>query len=251
MSYDKRPATQYMSTRTFNDGFFAFDEKTGLHPVLGAGPSQCPAGRILRETGRKLYPGIHASVKTIMTGVYDSVTNLNGFIDSNSAIFTLYAVKHAPEQPDGLDYNPRGSTQSGVSHKGQSVYTLGDVVAGGQFYPIKTQDLGSEAFINGDFSSTSYYTIELTQNTELNALIVPPNKGTVIYIAIKGNGTAILTFGINFQGSVSQIQPEANAEITIGFISNGTALASISQSGQGIAPTPPVPIYQIVIFPPA
>jgi hypothetical protein len=97
---------------------------------------------------------------------------------------------------------------------------------------------------------TTYYTIELTQNTELNALIVPPNKGTVIYIAVKGDGSAILTFGINFIGSVAQIQPEANSEITIGFISNGTTLASISQSGQGIPPVPPNPIYQIVVFPP-
>ena len=250
MSYDKRPATQYMSTKTFNEGFFSFDESTGLHPVLGAGPGQCPPGRVLRENGKKLYPGIHASVKTIMSGVFDSVTSLSGFIDTNSAIFTLFAVNHAPDQPSGLDYNPRGTNQSGVTHKGQSVYTLGDVVAGGQFYPIKTQDLGSGAFINGDFSSTSYYTIELTQNTELNALIVPPNKGTVIYIAVKGNGSAILTFGINFIGSVAQIQPEANAEITIGFISNGTTMASISQSGQGIPPVPPNPIYQIVVFPP-
>jgi len=249
MSYDKRPATQYMSTRTFSDGFFSFDETLGLRPLLGAGPSQCPAGRVLRETGRKLYPGIHKSVKTIMTGVFDSVTMLSGFIDSNSAIFTLYAVKNPPEQPGWLDYNPSGANQSGVTHKGQSVYTLGDVVAGGQFYPIKTQDLGSDANINGDFSGTSYYTINLTQNTLLNALIVPPNKGTVIYIAVTGNGSAILSFGINFESLLTQIQPEDGVEITIGFISNGTAMASVSQSGQGII-IPPPPTYQIFIFPP-
>jgi hypothetical protein len=245
MSYDKRPATQFMSTKAFHDGFFAYDENTGLHPVLGAGPGQCPAGRVLRETGKKLYPGIHASVKTIMTGVYDSITNLSGFIDSNSAIFTLFAINHAPDQPSGLDYNPRGVNQAGVSHKGQSVYTLGDVVAGGQFYTIKTQDLGSEAFINGDFSTTSYYTITLTQDTQLNALIVPPNKGTVIYVSVKGNGISTLFFGTNFTGSIGQIKPESNNEITISFISNGTVLASMSQSDKGIAP-----IYQVVTFAP-
>lgn len=246
MSYDKRPATQFMSTKAFNNGFFAFDENTGLHPVLGAGPGQCPPGRILRENGKKLYPGIHASVKTIMTGVFDSVTSLSGFIDTNSAIFTLFAINHAPDLTPGLDYNPRGLTQEGVSHKGQSVYTLGDVVAGGQFYPIKAQDLGSGGIINGDFSTTSYYTITLTQDTQLNALLVPPNKGTVIYIAVKGNGTGKLFFGVNFAGSIDQIQPESGNEITIGFISNGTIMSSISQSDKGVV----APIYQVVTFAP-
>ena len=245
MSYDKRPAIQYMSTYAFNDGFFSFDETTGLHYVIGASTSKCPPGRILRENGRKLYPGIHPTVKTIMTGVFDSVTLLSGFIDSNSGIFTLYSINHAPEQPDGLDYNPRGVNQSGVAHKGQSVYTLGDVVAGGQFYSIKTTDLGSEQYINADFSSTIYYTMTLTQDTQLNALIVPQNKGTVIYIAVKGDGSSKLTFSGNFNGLVSEIMPNAGEKITFGLISDSIKLSVISQSGFGMLITP---IYQTISF---
>jgi hypothetical protein len=216
-----------------------------LLPVLGANAPQCPAGRILKENGRKLYPGIHPTVKTIMVGVIDAVTRLNGFIDPNSAVFTLYATKLAPEQGDGLDYNPRGSQQPGVAHKGQSVYTLGDVVAGGQFYPINSIDLGSDPFINADFSQTTYHTIEITQDTLLNASIVPPNKGTVIYLALKGNGEAELTFGENFAQNVSSIVPDVNQKITFEFISDGNTLEKLAQSGTGVDTNP---IYQIIIF---
>jgi hypothetical protein len=234
-----------MSTSNFNKAFFSYDDKLGLQPVLGAGQSQCPPGRILRENGRKLYPGVNTNIKTIMTGVYDSVTLLSGFIDVNSGIFTLYAIKHAPEQPDGLDYNPRGiPSAEGVEHRGQSVFTHGDVVAGGQFYATKTIDLGNAAFINGDFSATSYYSITLTQNTQLNALIVPPHNGTVIYLFVTGNGSSTLTLNINFNGSTKTVTPKANEKIPLVFISDTKSLFSIGNSSPGVVPLN----YQVIKF---
>lgn len=245
MSHDKRPATQYMSTGNFNKAFFSYDERVGLQPVLGAGPSQCPPGRILRENGRKLYPGVNTNIKTIMTGVYDSVTLLSGFIDSNSGIFTLYAIKQAPEQPNGLDYNPRGvPSEEGVEHRGQSVFTHGDVVAGGQFYATKTVDLGNAAYINADFSATSYYSISLTQDTEINALIVPPHNGTIIYIFVIGNGISKLTFNVNFKGSTKSIIPYPDEKIPLGFVSDAKSLYSLGKPSPGIVPPP----YQTITF---
>lgn len=246
MSYGKRPIVQYMSTHVFNNAFYGFNDKTGLIPLSGASVQSCPSGRILRETGRKLYPGIHSSIKTIMTGVYDSISLLSGFIDANSGVFTLYNVDKAPELPDGLDFNPRGtSIQNGVPHKGQSVYTLGDVVAGGQFYAIKSTDLGSAAFINADFTTTTFYTITLVNSvTTLNASIIPPNKGTVIYIEISGTELTKLVFGQNFTGSLSDITPITNKKIVISYISDGISLLSLSQSGGGV----PIPKYQVIQF---
>jgi len=244
MSQDKRPAIQYMSTKAFNGGFFSYNQAQGLQPLPGANSTNCPPGRILRETGKKLHPGIHPHIKTVMTAVYDSQTLLNGFIDSNSAIFTLYSVKRPPEQVNGADYNPRGTNQVGVQHRGQSVYTLGDVVAGGQFYTINTIDLGNDPIINADFTKTTYYTLNLEQNTLLNASIVPPNKGTVLYLAITGNSTSSLTFGQNFDGLVSSVTPSTGNKITIGFISDGSKISSLSQSGAGVVP----PNFQSVVF---
>jgi hypothetical protein len=242
----RRPDTQYLSTRPFNDAFYSYHETLGIQPVLGANAPQCPAGRILKENGKKLYPGINPGVKTVLTGVIDSVTPLSGFIDSNSAVFTIYSIKTGASQPVGLDFTPRGlPLETGVPHKGQSVYTLGDVVAGGQFYPISPVALGNTPVINADFSTSTYYTFEMSQNTRLNATIVPPNQGTMIYVSFTGNGTATLTFGSNFEANIPPITPAAGKKVTVEFISDGITLCSLSQTRSGQAPPP---VYQIVTF---
>jgi len=220
----------YMSSRSFNDAFFSYDETSGLNPVVGATAEKCPAGRILRFNRRKLYPGVHNNVKTIMTGVYDKISQLSGFIDINSGIFTLYNLD-LNDKDEGLDFNPRGKNQQGVKHKGQSVYTLGDVVAGGQFYTINTIDLGIGEYINGDFSEASYYTITVNQDTHLNATIVPKHKGTVIYITIYGDGLSTLYFDQNFENNLPSILTRSSSKIVVSFISDGITLMPISQSG--------------------
>ena len=242
-----RASTQYISTRPFNNAFYSYDVNSGLSIHSNVTINNCPPGRILKETGRKLYPGIHPSIKTIMTGVYDANTLITGFIDANAGIFALYNTHRAPELTDGLDFNPRGATQvEGVAHKGQSVYTLGDVVAGGQFYPINTQNIeSSSSIINVDFSQTSNYTLTLTQDTEINALVVPPNKGTVIYILISGDGVSKLTFNINFVGDLNAIIPTSTTNILVNLYSDGSKLYVISHSSSGV---PVAPIYEIVTF---
>lgn len=243
-----RASTQYISTRTFNNAFYSYDVQSGLTLNDSVDSESCPPGRILKETGRKLYPGIHPTIKTIMTGVYDSVTFMNGFIDANAGVFALYNTHRAPELTDGLDFNPRGEAkQEGVAHKGQSVYTLGDVVAGGQFYPIKTKDLtdNQSTLINADFSDTSYYTITINQDTELNALVVPPNKGTAVYLTVYGDGQSKLTLNYNFTGDIKELIPLLGSTITIGFLSTGIAMETLQQSSKGSAINQ---IYQVIQF---
>lgn len=243
----RRPETQYLSTRPFNNAFYSYDETLGLQPVLGANAPQCPAGRILRDNGKKLYPRINIGVKTVLTGVIDGVTLLSGYIDANSAVFTLYSTHQDINQTDGLDYTPRGQTlQTGVPHKGQSVYTLGDVVAGGQFYPINPVALGTGPVVDGDFAASTYYTLDMTQNTRLNAAIVPPNQGTMIYLAFTGNGTTTLTFGNNFEENIPSVTPAAGKKVTYEFISDGVSLCSLSQTSSGQVPPP---VYQVITFP--
>jgi len=241
-----RASSQYISTRPFNNAFYSYDVNNGLKLSSNVTASNCPPGRILKETGRKLYPGIHPTVKTIMTGVYDAETLLSGFIDSNAGIFALYNVHRAPELTDGFDFNPRGQSNSeGVSHKGQSVYTLGDVVAGGQFYAINTQNLTSlSAIINADFSQTSNYTMIISEDTELNAIVVPPNKGTTVYLSVSGNGVAKLTLNLNFTGTIKKVIPLLNEKIVLNFYSDGTTMFPLSDSGGA----PLTSTYEIITF---
>lgn len=91
----------------------------------------CPAGRILRTNGKKLYPDAAAldatayPDRTPLVGVFDYHSGLSGFIDPNATVFAIYNV----DKPiDSLD----GTAASGANnHRGMSVYTGGNVTAAG------------------------------------------------------------------------------------------------------------------------
>lgn len=147
----------YISTTPFNTSIYSYrtrlnatafknEGKLSLVSTLPSGEAlsttNCPAGRILRETGRKLYPGANpglevgdvyngATVGTAATQhlwvyVYDIVTGLSGYIDPNNTVFTVYnsdrnnAFVDLGEQTGGMP-----------TRLGQPVYTGGNVIANG------------------------------------------------------------------------------------------------------------------------
>ena len=79
-----------------------------------------PKGRVLRENGRKLYPGANPGVTRYLVGVYDSETSLSGFIDPNSPTFTIF-------NSDRPNYIPVDDTVD----IGAPVYTAGTIEADG------------------------------------------------------------------------------------------------------------------------
>ena len=136
------PALSYISVSPFNLDFFTYKfSKTGsLTTVKGATLSNCPAGRVLRENGKKLYPdqtygnvtyaGPNPGVKTYMVGVYDSTTLLSGFIDPNSPVFVIYNTDKPYYQADGIDPGPGNKPDNSPPVLTDSlVRTLGDVTS--------------------------------------------------------------------------------------------------------------------------
>jgi len=118
----------YVATAAFNTNFFKYTttfnsttfETTGAFTaVTGATAGNCPAGRILRETGKKLYPGANPGVSTLMVGVFDNQSMLNGFIDPNSPLFAVYSTDRPSYMKDAVD--PVG----GLTDHGPPVYTNG------------------------------------------------------------------------------------------------------------------------------
>ena len=91
----------YVAATAFNNNFYTYtlnnsavnDQPVGqLKPVAGATAGNCPAGRILRETGRKLYPGsANPGVTTLLVAVYDNISLLTGSIDPNSPVLLCIA----------------------------------------------------------------------------------------------------------------------------------------------------------------
>jgi microcystin-dependent protein len=132
-SFLNSPRLAYITTATFNTYFFSYTtsinlslETVGtLSSVTGASAGNCPMGRVLRENGRKLYPGANPGVTTYLVGVYDAQTMLSGFIDPNAKVFQIYNTDKPTYLTDGVD----PTTTS--TDLGPSVYTRGNIMGGG------------------------------------------------------------------------------------------------------------------------
>jgi hypothetical protein len=126
----------YISTDTFNNNIFSYTVTNGPSPqfkkigtlavLSGATSVNCPAGHILRENGKKLYPDAHNGVTTYMVGVFDMLSGLKGYINPNDPMFAPYNTDRPLYQLDSV-YTTSGTTKN----LGPSVLTLGDVTVGG------------------------------------------------------------------------------------------------------------------------
>lgn len=125
-SSDARAAGRsYLTTSSFNTSIYSYVTylfsttyitNGVLSTVSAATVLNCPKGHILRETGRKLYPGINPGVSSMMVSVYDDQTMLNGYIDPNSPIYTVFNGDKASFIPNN-------------NQLGAPVYTRGRVEA--------------------------------------------------------------------------------------------------------------------------
>jgi hypothetical protein len=132
------PRREYVAILPFNGDFFSYSTSTSFGPtgftttgslggVTGATGDNCPAGRVLRENGKKLFPEANPGVTTYMVGVYDATTFLNGYINPNSPVFQPMNTDKPTYLDDGVDTG----LYDGTSNIGPGVYTAGDVVVTG------------------------------------------------------------------------------------------------------------------------
>jgi len=129
----------YISTDEFNLNFYTYAMVTGPAPVFlqtgrltvvsGATSLNCPAGRILRENGKKLYPGANSGVLTYMVGVFDMLSGLKGYINPNDPMFAPYNSDRPLYQLDSV-YTGNGVTKN----LGPSVLTLGNIANSGDIH---------------------------------------------------------------------------------------------------------------------
>uniref|UniRef100_A0A6C0DIX9 Uncharacterized protein n=1 Tax=viral metagenome TaxID=1070528 RepID=A0A6C0DIX9_9ZZZZ len=221
-------AKSYIATEAYNGNFFTYSVTTGPSPqfkktgaltaVSGATSLNCPAGHILRENGKKLFPGAYDGVETYMVGVFDILNNLSGFINPNDPVF-------APFNGDRPNYL-KDSVNSQAKNLGSSVLTQGsvmcsgDVVSSGQ---IRCQDLTILQTVNGT-PNTSTLNVSLGQvfvlSTTKDVTIVPTNMstGAHVYIVVMGGGAHTVTFGTGMQGMGTLALTATGKVRTIHFI---------------------------------
>jgi len=143
------PRRTYVSINAFHSYFYTYSVSTeftggqfvttgSLDQVSGATSGTCPAGRILRENGKRLYPGVNPGVSSMMIGVFDDKTFFSGFIDPNAKVFQTQNNDIAPSRPDQVD-----AEDTGTRDLGNGVYTRGDLRAEGNL------DLSGNATIGG------------------------------------------------------------------------------------------------------
>jgi len=170
-----RSKRSYIATTAFNGSIFQYTTQLNTNPVKSEGKltaitltpagaaitsTNCPAGRILREVGAKLYPGVHpglavgdtysgAVVGTTATNhywvkVFDAVTGVRGYIDPNNSIFTVYNSDKSIELTDSAEQAGGAATRLG-----QPVYTAGNIITTGgviiQQRPVTALGTGASA----------------------------------------------------------------------------------------------------------
>jgi hypothetical protein len=167
-----QPVRQFVSTQQFNNDFFSYT--TTQNPNTGvitgdlsanvATYAQAPPGRILRDGGLKLYPGVNPNVNTYMIGVIDTVTLLAGYIDPNSPIYAVYSTKLPGFYANGVDPGPQGLSDegppvytNGIVYALQSVSTAGDISAGTTIYA--GDSITANTFIVADTTGSAGSTV--------------------------------------------------------------------------------------------
>lgn len=98
-SHQDTSRRSYITSGAFNDHFYTYNiNNTDVFNPVGSlvpvttDPGLCPSGRVLRETGRKLYPGVHPNITNMMVMVYDDQTLLKGFINPNYSLFSVFST---------------------------------------------------------------------------------------------------------------------------------------------------------------
>jgi hypothetical protein len=192
-------AKSYISTEAYNSNFFTYSVTTGPSPqfkktgtltaVTGATPLNCPAGNVLRENGKKLFPDAYPGVTDYMVGVFDILNNLSGFIDPNDPVF-------APFNGDRPNYL-KDSVNSQAKNLGAPVLTQGsvmcsgDIVAGGQ---IRSNTVTVLTIVSSnvsiDVSLGQVFTLNATGNFTLNATNLLP--GAVVFLKITGSSHTMM-----------------------------------------------------------
>jgi hypothetical protein len=124
--------TTYIATDIATGSLYSYttSRNTTTYAIEGTLSSQSVsilAGTLLRENGKRLFPGANPGITTMMVGVFNSdvVPPLSGFIDPNSLVYAVFNANKPVTIPNGTDIDGVGAL-----HSGNPVITDGVVDAG-------------------------------------------------------------------------------------------------------------------------
>ena len=236
-------AKSYISTEAYNSNFFTYTVSTGPSPqfkktgalvvVTGATSGNCPAGNILRENGKKLFPDAYPGVTDYMVGVFDILNNLSGFIDPNDPVFASFNGDRPNYLKDSV--NSQAKNLGAPTLTQGSVLCSGDVVSSGQ---VRSQDVTVITTSTGTivlnpllgqvFKLTATLTGAISLASTTGSAVA--NPGAVMYVIISnGGGQAVV-------GDLTTILTQASAVATASksfslmLVSDGVAFNEVSRT---------------------
>lgn len=235
-------------TTTVNSAFQTVGTLTSLQALGIATATSCPANRILRENGRVLNPdanpvnflvtgspGVSAAftLQTVLIGVYDVNSGLNGFIDTQSPKFQLYNSSRANFTPDGV--NPVTGYKDNLV---RSATALALTPNAGNSYTVSMDANLAQTFTMTPVAAQT----NLVQIPAASATTPIPPVGTLTYMIITfpaGSGTSIVRFtttgsglvGIRDAADIVFTTALAGDVVVVTFISDGSKLLEVSRSG--------------------
>lgn len=129
----------YLAVAAYNNDIFTYStrlneqyvEVGSLVAVAGANSSTCQKGRVLRENGRKLWPGANPGINTYLVGVFDAISGITGFIDPNSPVFTLFSTDKVYSLERSVDPGPGALLDNGMPILTNSSVEAGTSVTAG------------------------------------------------------------------------------------------------------------------------
>jgi cytoskeletal protein RodZ len=155
-----------------------------------------------------------------MVGVVDSVTGLSGFIDPNASLFQNYTGARAADLADGLDYS---ASAAGSNHRGPSVFTLGNVIAGRQIYSATTTALTPSGAVTIDGNLGQVFTLAQGSGIAVTLSAIVPPSGSVVYLIVTQAGTAAAITQLT-NVKMASVTPTSGKTTTISFVSDGVNL---------------------------
>jgi len=232
-------ARSYIATEAYNGNFFTYSVTTGpspqfkktgaLTPVSGATPGNCPAGNILRENGKKLYPDAYPGVTDYMVGVFDILNNLSGYIDPNDPVFAPFNG----DRPNYLKDSVNSQTKNlGAATLTQgSVICSGDVISSGQ---VRSQDVTTLVTVDGTPNTTSLdvslgqvFKLTTTKAVTVNPLNILP--GSHVYLIVTGGGAHAVSFGTGIKSS-GPLSATNGGVFTLHFICDNASLFELGRT---------------------
>jgi hypothetical protein len=168
----RQPARRFVSSGPFHRDIFSYTYVTSPYPegtlaadIPGANVRTCPAGRVLRESGKKLYPIVNPGVSTYMIGVIDTQSGISGFIDPNSPLFAVYSTDLPAVMKDGRDPGPQGRKDVGPPlYTNGNMYVAEDGVVDGTL-TVNILDANEAMIETGRFSTMSGVVLEAEDAT--------------------------------------------------------------------------------------